>query len=344
MQTTEIRNGLKEQWIACHTSQPQVRIRDAARKMGTTEAEILASFAGSCTMQLNKEFPSLIKRLHELGYIMVLTRNESCVHERKGVFEEVAFHGKHVGIVTGPDIDLRMFFQQWAYAWAVFSDEAAGFKDSIQIFDHQGVAVLKVFLQDTSDRAAFEIIVRDFSTTLQPTALSLLPAPPPAVYNDVNADAAAFRKDWSELKDTHDFFPLLKKHNVSRLHALRIAGDYSKQVDNDTVVQLLQRASVHDWEIMIFTGNHGNIQIHTGAIKYILSIPGWINVMDPAFNLHLRLSDINETWVVKKPTVDGLVHSLELYDEVGELIVQFFGKRKPGIPENAVWRDWIITL
>jgi putative hemin transport protein len=137
---------------------------------------------------------------------------------------------------------------------------------------------------------------------------------------------------------------MLKKHNVSRLHALRIAGDFAKQVDNDTAVQLLRQASIHDWEIMVFAGNHGNIQIHTGAVKHILSIPGWINVMDPDFSLHLRLSDIRETWVVKKPTVDGIVHSLELYDEAGELIAQFFGKRKPGIPENAVWRDWIGAL
>lgn len=344
MQTTEIRGGLKEQWIAYHTTQPKVRIRDAARKMGTTEAEILASFAGSCTLQLNREFPSLIKRLHELGPVMVLTRNESCVHERKGVFEEVTIHGKHVGVVTGPDIDLRMFFQHWAYAWAVFSDETAGFKDSIQIFDHQGVAVLKIFLQETSDRAAFEKIVRDLSTALQPTGLSLQPAPTPPVFNDANVDVTAFRRDWSGLKDTHDFFPMLKKHNVSRLHALRIAGEYAKRVGNDTATLLLQQASIDDWEIMVFAGNHGNIQIHTGTVKHVLSIPGWINVMDPDFSLHLRLPDIRETWVVRKPTVDGMVHSLELYDEAGELIVQFFGKRKPGIPENTVWRDWIAVL
>ncbi|MES1249526.1 MAG: ChuX/HutX family heme-like substrate-binding protein [Chitinophaga rupis] len=137
---------------------------------------------------------------------------------------------------------------------------------------------------------------------------------------------------------------MLKKHKVSRLHALHIAGDYAKKVDNDTVLRLLEKASAGGWEIMVFTGNHGNIQIHTGAVKNIVAIPGWINVMDPAFNLHLRLPDIRETWVVKKPTTDGLVHSLELFDEAGELIVQFFGKRKPGTPENTVWRDWITVL
>ncbi len=335
---------MKDQWIEYRVAQPQVRIRDAAKKMGTTEAEILAAFAGSCTLQLRNEFPDLVRRLHELGPVMALTRNESCVHERKGIFEEVAIHGRHVGVVTGPDIDLRMFFQNWAFAWAVFTDETSGFKDSIQVFDNQGTAVLKIFLQESSDKRGFENLVRDFSATSQPTTLTLQPAPARPVYLDDQVDVESFRREWSLLKDTHDFFPMLKKHQVSRLHALHIAGDYARQVDNDRAAQLLYKASAGNWDIMVFVGNHGNIQIHTGPVKNILAIPGWINVMDPMFNLHLKLPEIKETWIVKKPTVDGMVHSLELYDAAGEMIVQFFGKRKPGIPEQAIWRDWINTL
>ncbi len=341
---TERPVSLKDRWILFRKANPKVRIRDAAKELQTTEAEILASFAGSSVMILNKEFQDLLQRWPELGPVMVLTRNESCVHERKGVFEEIVIHGRHVGVVTGNDIDLRIFFQHWAFALAVLADEEAGFKDSIQVFDHQGTAVLKIFLQEGTDRRAFEEIVRDFSVTVQSGELAILPAPAPPVYNDEGVDITSFRTDWSELKDTHDFFPMLKRHNVSRQHAVRIAGDYAKKVANDTVRLLLQQASAGDWEIMVFVANHGNIQIHTGPVKKILEIPGWINVMDPAFNLHLRLPDISETWVVRKPTVDGWVHSLELFDGKGEMIVQFFGKRKPGIPENNVWRDWVNSL
>lgn len=95
---------------------------------------------------------------------------------------------------------------------------------------------------------------------------------------------------------------------------------------------------------MVFVGNHGNIQIHTGPVEKIVEIPGWINVMDPAFNLHLKLDDIVETWAVKKPGTDGVIHSLELYDATGELIVQFFGKRKPGVPELTEWTEFISGL
>jgi putative hemin transport protein len=42
--------------------------------------------------------------------------------------------------------------------------------------------------------------------------------------------------------------------------------------------------------------------------------------------------------VVCKPTVDGWVTSVEVYDNKDELIVQFFGARKPGSPELNAWR------
>jgi putative hemin transport protein len=203
---------------------------------------------------------------------------------------------------------------------------------------------VKVFLTDQSNQEAYTNIVREFEATIQSTELIALPAPAPHQYNDAGVDVMAIRKAWSELKDTHDFYPMLKKFNVSRLHALRIAGDHARRVSNDAVKQLLEHAAATGLEIMVFVGNHGNIQIHTGPVKNILEIPKWINVMDPLFNLHLRLDHIDSVWMVKKPTEDGLVHSVEGFDASGELIVQFFGKRKPGSPELPAWTAFAAGL
>jgi len=70
----------------------------------------------------------------------------------------------------------------------------------------------------------------------------------------------------------------------------------------------------------------------------------WFNVMDPLFNLHLDLSGVVETWVVKKNTTDGIVTALEIFDKDGQQIVQFFGKRKPGSPELEEWRTLVAEL
>lgn len=345
MESTTLTAFQSKDWLSFKKENPKVRIRDAARTLQTTEAEIIASFAGKQVTRLNNDFISLWKRMPELGYIMSLTRNEDCVHERKGIFENVQIHHKHMGFVAGPDIDLRMFFNHWAFGFALSEDRGTGFKKSIQIFDRQGNAITKIYLQEESDHQAFDKIVNDFADEEQSPFLSIQPVAPRPECDDEHVDIDAFRKAWHELKDSHDFFPMLRKFKVSRLHALHIGGDeFTRRVSNRSGEKLLYDASGSGLPIMVFTGNNGNVQIHTGPVKKIVAIPGWINVMDPEFNLHLKPDSIAESWVVKKPNKETDVHSLECYDRAGNLIVQFFGKRKPGIPEDKDWADYVQSL
>ena len=119
---------------------------------------------------------------------------------------------------------------------------------------------------------------------------------------------------------------------------------FAKKINNDKVVTLLEEASAREIPIMVFVGNRGNIQIHTGNVKKIMWHGPWINVLDPNFNLHLDTTRIAETWVVRKPTEDGIVTAVEVFNKEGEIIVQFFGKRKPGIPELETWRKLVAEL
>lgn len=45
--------------------------------------------------------------------------------------------------------------------------------------------------------------------------------------------------------------------------------------------------------------------------------------------------------VVEKPSEDSTVTSVEVFDANNEMIVQFFGKRKPGMPEPEAWRELV---
>jgi putative hemin transport protein len=47
---------------------------------------------------------------------------------------------------------------------------------------------------------------------------------------------------------------------------------------------------------------------------------------------------------VKKPTSDGIVTSLELFDSKGDHIVMLFGARKPGEVELDGWRELAASL
>ena len=67
-------------------------------------------------------------------------------------------------------------------------------------------------------------------------------------------------------------------------------------------------------------------------------------MLDQGFNLHLREDHIEDAWIVRKPTVDGEVTSLELFDADKRNLVMFFGERKPGQPEIEAWRELLAAL
>lgn len=325
--------ALRRRYDAAIAGEPKMRIRNMAERLGATELELVAARVGGLRSQPLLAPPQdVFRELGSLGRVMALTRNDYCVHERHGCYEDIRA-GKTMGIVLGPDIDLRLFFSDWAHVWAVESDG----RRSLQFFDRAGTALHKVYLTDESDPAAWDQLVERFADT-QPVWPAVQPLTPPP--NDfVEAAPPALRDDWLAMQDTHEFFGLLKRHRVERLTALRGVGpDLAQQVPPETAERVLNDVAAGDIPFMCFVGNHGIIQIHSGPVKSVRRTGPWFNVLEPHFNLHLNTEAITDTWVVNKPTADGWVTSLECYAADGEMIVQFFGARKPGQPELPQWR------
>jgi len=288
------------------------------------------------------DFKELLKLVPTLGRVMALTRNDSVVHERKGPYLDVSFQGP-MGLVLGEDIDLRLFMMHWQHGFAVSENG----RRSLQFFAADGEALHKIYVLDgETDLAAYEALVARFRAHDQPGALITGPAPGiPAEAADATIDIAGFQAAWRGLQDTHAFFGLLRQFGVSRTQALRLGPpELVRQVDNDAIDTALRAAAAQAQEVMIFVGNRGGIQIHTGPVHKIVPTGPWLNVLDPDFNLHLKLEDVAQSWVVQKPTADGIVTSLELFDAQGNNLLLLFGKRKPGIPEQASWRELVAAL
>lgn len=335
-------NDLKGKWDALKAENPHVRIRNAAAELGVSEAELLVTNVGEGVTVLKPEFQNILTEVEQLGKVMALTRNDECVHERKGTYLNGDFSSPHAQLFVGEDIDLRIFLNHWKFALAVVE----GDKKSLQFFGKDGLALHKIYLTKDSNEAAFDVIVEKFKAEDQNQVFEFEAVAPKAPEKaDAEIDAEGFKKAWTELKDTHDFFMMTRKFGVSRTQALRLAPEgYAKKIDNAKVVNVLEDASEKKIPIMAFVGNRGLIQIHTGEVKKTLWHQQWFNVMDPDFNLHLDVTKITEAWIVKKPTEDGEVTAIEVFNKEGDFIVQFFGKRKPGIPELQEWKDLVAEL
>ena len=333
----------RDRFAAFRRENPQTRIRTAARELGTSEAALVATGVDGEARRLRPDFDEMLHALEALGEVMALTRNDACVHEKTGVYAPA-----HTGLthrmaqVLGEDIDLRLFLGRWRFAYAVaapWGNGRDGLRRSLQFFDAHGDAVHKVFATRKTDEAAFAAVVERFADAdAGPPETEPRPDPQPE-RSDSEVDQDALLADWAALRDTHDFFPLLGRHGVTRTQALRLAeGRFTERVERDALRPLLEAVAEAEIPIMVFVGNRGCVQIHTGPVRKLVERDGWYNVLDPGFNLHLAESQVAESWTVAKPTDDGDVTALELYDAAGSPVVQLFGERKPGRAERPEWR------
>lgn len=340
--------ALRERFSAARRSGK--RAKDAAESLGVSEGQAIAAHAGVHEFGLKATplqgpWAELLQALELCGPLMALTRNESTVHEKTGVYEHISATG-HMGLALGEDIDLRLFLGRWHAGFAVLepaSDPANLPLQSLQFFDQHGVAVHKVFARPQTDIDAFNDIVNQFSDAGK--ACVFTPAPPkPVPRPDAELDAAGLAQGWSEMTDTHQFFGLISRFGAERQQAFRLVeGRFTERADPGIVRVLLDEAAFDGTSIMVFVSSSGCIQIHSGPVRRIepmaTATARWLNVLDAGFSLHLREDMIENAWIVKKPTADGVVTSVEIFDARGELMAMFFGSRKPGVPEQQAWRD-----
>ena len=320
-----------------------LRAVDAAKELGISEAELVeAKQVSGAAKRLRRDetlgFAGLIEGMVGVGEVMCLTRNAHAVHERYGEFDNVNI-GKIMGLVLNRTIDLRIFMNRWAFGYVIEEQVSSGLRISLQFFDKSGVAVHKIYPTEDTDRVKFDALVAEWITDapekiITQTADTIVQDGP-----DCDVDATAMRTDWDAMTDVHQFFGMLKKHKVGRMQALRLVGeDMAWQVPTDAVTWALERAAEAKLPIMIFIGNPGCIQIHTGEIENIKAMGPWINVMDKKFHMHLRQDHVAHAWVVRKPSKDGMVTSLEAFDENGQSFFLMFGERGEGNAELEGWR------
>jgi putative hemin transport protein len=335
--SAETRQDLAQRWAELKAATPHLRARDAAEQLQVSEAQLVDSQVGATARRLKADWPVFFAALPKLGRVMALTRNEDCVHERRGAYEPASFEG-HVGLVLGADIDLRIFLMHWKTLFTVEEPGRKGLMRSLQVFDAQGTAVHKIYAEETTDLDAWSALVDSLATEAgEPLAVATLEKKTPA---SAEVDREIFLAEWSALKDTHEFFGFLRRHKVEPTEAFRLSeGHFTTRLTTQGTNDLLTRASEQKVPIMVFVGNPGLIQIHTGPVDRIVRMGPWLNVLDADFNLHLREDRIGETWLVRKPTVDGVVTSVEVFNKDGGRIATFFGKRKPGELELTAWRE-----
>ena len=346
---------LAERWAALRAEQPKLAIRDAARALQVSEAQLLATGIGSTVTRLrdlDHASREIMRRALDLGRVMALTRNENAVIETTGIASRIqqAKQGDEgardaerdarelniAGGYLGGPIDLRFQFPKWRHAFAVVQPGRDGaVARSLQFFDASGAAVHKVYLKNDAAIPVFDKLVADFRHPRQDGELAIVAAAPKAAPKPDSAiDVKEYQQAWKEMSDVHQFNRIVAEFGMTREQALRLAPPGAvRRVAAQSVRQLLEQAAKQQVAIMAFVGNGAVTQIYSGKVNKVEAGGGWFNVLDPDFNLHLRDSALRSAYVLQRAGVT----SVEFFDDQGELAVSFFGVRERGKPQPAAW-------
>ena len=335
---------LKEHWFALQAAEKDIHPPDPVVNPDT-EVEQVAARCGESVTRLDGPWTDLVQKFSSLGTVMSLTQNESIVHKKVGRFDNVAI-SENMGMVVNEAIDFRIFFDHWHSGFAVVEKTPGGIRKSLQFYDAAGTAVHKVYLSGESDDSAFDALAEKFTNADQSSAQPVHPkTKPPEDRSDAKIDRVLLRERWDALQNVHDFYPMLQDLGVGRLQAFRLAGDdVARRVTNASFRTMLESAAAAEMSIMIFAGNSGAIQIHTGLVHNLEEAGAWFSVLDPGFHLHSRQDRIDSSWVIRKPTRDGVVTSLEIYGSDKQQLAWMFSQRNPGKSEREEWRELLDAL
>lgn len=345
-----VNTSLYENYLQAKANKAIPFTRDLAIELNVSEAELTHARVGFDAKRLRNEVKDLLNALSKVGKVKAITRNDIAVHVHDGEYINARFND-HAGLILNPgELDLRFFFSYWHSVFAVTEETPKGTRHSIQFFDIHGDALHKVYTTDKTNIQEWEALIDAFLAEENP-ALELTPAEPFSSTPVSEELAQKIEQQWRSMTDVHQFFKLLKDNNLSRQQAFKaVSDDLAYQVDNSALETLLNLAKDAQNEIMIFVGSRGCVQIFTGKIEKIKphqfegSEQSWLNIFNPEFTLYLIESEIAESWISRKPTEDGFVTSLEIFDKKGQQIAQLYGQRTEGTAEQQQWREQINTL
>lgn len=295
-----------------------VRLRDADRPDGV--AAILAG-------------------LTALGPLRAVTGNDACQHALTGQFATPEISGT-IGQVVG-EIDLRLYLREWRLAYAV----AANGRHSLHFFDRAGTALHTVQATDATDTAALAALADRFADHDAPPPALTAAVPPEAERPDAEVDIEGLRAAWRGLQYTHLFQAIPARFGIGRAQAMRLAGpDLARSVPASAIRSVSEAAAASGMPIMAFVGNRGCVQIHSGPVSRVEPEGPLLRVLAPRFAMTLRQDRVASAWLVRKPSVNGDIHALELFAANGTFACQLFGHRAAGGTERPDWRALLTSL
>lgn len=309
---------LSQKWRKLRENDPKLRIRDAARELGVSEAELVALGNGDSSFQLQSRWDEILSSLKSAGQLMGLTRNEHAVHECYGSYEELTFCNE-VCFVENDRFRVALFLSEWSFGFFVKESNRGEIRQSLQFFNQDGDAVHKIYMTSDSQGDPLEYLVRDFALSEQSPSIT------------VGGHQSTSRRRrpgtlWSSDRINNGWAIKGGHHSIQQTHLeLEELNSSARSLHPENVDGLLHESAEKGFRLVVAVESPGALQIYDGPIQKIARTGPWINILDDTFNLHLRDARLPSLWLIAEqhPRHDRSP-SLCWFDDKNQLSMQFF--------------------
>ena len=283
-------------------SNSNLRIRDAAFKLNLSEAELLSTKSGEQVNFLKVvDKIDFLKKILTLDKLMFLSRNDYVVHEKTVFCQDVELKGGSLIKFKNSQTDILKFdIDSIKY---IFSEKKIHNNKnlrSIQFFNQAGSSVFKIYLKSDQGEA-FDKLISEFQVDYNFELQSSL------YFN--TSEILTRRKDLC--RDSFDSFKY-KDLIEWKCSSINKTGVFRN---------ILEVASKEKYELGIYVIGPNCNQFHFGHIEKVVDYRGWLNVLDPEFNIHVK-EDFIESEVsmfYDKKNVDH--YNIQFSDALGRCLV-----------------------
>ena len=289
--------AIKIEWKTLQSKNNKIRIRDAAKQLGTSEASLLSTEIDDSVSFLNiNNYDDFFAKILSMDRIMLLIRSESVVHEKTISTKDVKLKKNKIVDVKSNSSILKFNPYLFKYVFAQNKLHANKSLRSFQIFDNYGDAILKFYLKG-NDESKFDKIVNDYKTN----------------YNYELQNQVSPKRLQSEY---------IKKENIDLIDRREKKITYKYDLNEKILRKILTAASNSKIPIQINAIGPGTIQYHRDSINKIIDFGPWINIIDKKFNLHAIESHLEQATLSEHSKKGDKFYSIDFYDKVNNYVLE----------------------
>lgn len=280
---------------------------------------------------LKTNFIAIFEHLAKLGKVSTTLFSNSLNHTVQGKFADM--HSRNNTLMHfHPNIDTRLFTAKWRYVYATEQDKIV----CLHFFSRYGDLIYRVCSTSLEQYPQLKKFISKYASkeTSSPDITESFTKPKHA--KPINKELLT--EQWATMTNVHQASKIFKYNGNDPITVYTALGkNYALKISAVKLIDFFSIIAKHQLNLMMFSRNYAAVQCYVGSISKLICFDGKIEISITDFNFIMRVSQLGDIWLITKPTDNGFVNSINIFDKTGNENLILTDKRTKSEPESDSW-------